>query len=169
MTLIVGLSAIVFFIAGYYMMNRIDEFLENSVENLTESLCYGYTENKKYKEGIILIYGKNNLTELVEAYCNSRKYIYESIEEVSHINTEKKYICLLALSYNDVDNLTISSIGFKVYSIANIFSLCNTKSNLKIYKEFNVNDVLLYDSGIDNIFNNIKGLVENAVKNQNKI
>ncbi|GEM_PF-3274031 len=167
MTLIVGLSTIVLFILGYYIMDHIDQFIQNNVGISNKNLCHEKVKDREEKNRI-LIYGKNELTELVEDYCNSQRYEYQQITDVCYIDPETKYRCLLALSYNDADNLTVSSIGFKIYSISNVTALCNNQENLKMYKEFSVHNVLLYDD-IDKVFGMIKGLVEDGNKNKNKI
>lgn len=76
---------------------------------------------------------------------------------------------MFALSYNDVDNLMISSIAFKVYSIPSVVALCNSQSHLKIYNEFRFDEVLLYNDNIDRLFNAIKGWIEDAVKDKVKV
>ena len=167
MTLTVCFSAIVFFILGYYLIDNIDKFIENKIDAPYENISYKKINDKGPEQNIILIYGKNELTKRVENYCESKKYIYESMKEINPINTDYRYICLFALSDNDTDNLTISSIAAKIYSIPNITALCNSQGNLKMYKEFSINNVLLYDGGIDKVFSIIKGLVEDAIKTEN--
>jgi hypothetical protein len=166
LTLIVVFFAIVFLLLGYYAMDKIDKFIENNVLTSNNYLSDEYADNKEVKQKVILIYGDNELTKLIEDYCNSQKYIYEAITDINYISTDYKYICLLALSYIDVDNLMISSIGLKVYSISQVITLCNSQSNLKIYNEFNFDKVLLHGDETDKLFNDIKGWLQDEVKDQ---
>jgi Trk K+ transport system NAD-binding subunit len=67
---------------------------------------------------------------------------------------------------DDEDNLMIASVGLKVYDIPHIIALCNSQNNLKLYKEFNFDKVLLNNNEMDELFNTVKGFVQNAVKNE---
>lgn len=166
MTFIVVFVAIVFLLLGYYAMDRIDKVLVNNVLSSNEYLSGDKTGNCGSKKKVILICGENELTKQIKAYCDSQEYIYEAITEFNNISAANKYICLLALSYNDADNLMIASVGLKVYSISNIIALCNSQNNLKLYNEFNFDKVLLYNEEMDKLFNIAKGFVQNAVKTE---
>ena len=166
MTFIVVFVAIVFLLLGYYAMDKIDKFLVSNTSVSNEYLSDKNTEIKEYKKKAILIYGDNELTNLAAAYCNSQAYIYETITEINHISNDYSYLCLLALSYNDVDNLMLGSVGLKIYGISHIISLCNSQSNLKLYNEFNFDKVLLYDNEVSNLFNIVKGFMQNAIKDE---
>ncbi|MCC5911726.1 MAG: hypothetical protein JJT76_14975 [Clostridiaceae bacterium] len=168
MTIIVALITIVFLLFGYYLMDRVDRFVEKYEQYANENLSDEYNDSGKMEEKVILIYGDSELTNRVKAYCRSQKYIYEDIADISNINTKLNYKCLFALSYNDVDNLMISSVAFKIYSIPSIIALCNNQSHLKIYNEFNFDEVLLYNDKIDRLLNSLKGWVEDAVKDKAK-
>ena len=167
MTFIAVLIAIVILLIGYYLMNQVDKFVESYAEY--EKCFYEGADNKEIKEKVVLIYGNNELTKLVESYCHSQKYICESITDINCISTVSNYRCLFALSYDDVDNLMISSVAFKVYSIPSVIALCNNQSNLKIYNEFRFDEVLLYNDNITVLFNTIKGWLEDAAKDKVKI
>lgn len=166
MTFLVVFVAIVFLLLGYYAMDKIDKYLVNNVFPSKEYLSDDHINNRELKQKVILIYGDNELTKLIKAYCNSREYIYEAITEFNNISTGNKYNCLLALSYNDVENLMISSVGLKVYGISHIIALCNSQNNLKLYSEFNFERVLLYNNEMDALFNIVKGFMQNVVKNE---
>lgn len=166
MTFIVVFVAIVFLLIGYYAMDKIDKYLAGNVISSNQYLSEEDINNKVSKRKVILIYGDNKLTNLIKAYCNSEKNIYEGITEFNNISTGNQYSCLLALSNNDADNLMIASVGLKVYSISHIITLCNSQNNLKLYNEFNFDKVLLFNSEMDELFNIVKGFVQNAIKNE---
>jgi Trk K+ transport system NAD-binding subunit len=147
-------------------MDKIDKFIVNNVSPPNEYLSYEDTNNKESNQKVILIYGDNELTKLIKAYLNSEIYIYEAITEFNNISSDNKYSCILALSYNDVDNMMIGSVGLKVYGISHIIALCNSQNNLKLYNEFNFDKVLLYDAEMDKLFNIVKGFVKNAIENE---
>ncbi|ABR49440.1 hypothetical protein Amet_3311 [Alkaliphilus metalliredigens QYMF] len=150
-------------------MDQVDTFVESHAQYANENLSDEYTNSREMKEKVILIYGDNELSNRVKAYCDLQNEMWEFITDINDINTESNYKCLLALSYNDVDNLMISSVAFKIYSIPSVIVLCNNQSHLKIYNEFNFDEVLLYSDNIDRLFSAIKGWVEDAVKDQAKI
>lgn len=154
---------------GYYAMVKVDKFIENNVEHSNGDLCDKYKDCRGMEEKLILIYGNNEITNLVKDYCDLQKYKYESIIDINSINSEVEYRCLFTLSYHDTDNLMVSSVGFKVYSIPSVIALCNNQNYLKIYKEFNFAKTLLYTYETDKLFNAIKELVEDAVKDKIKI
>ena len=166
MTFIVVFVAIAFLLLGYYAMDKIDKYLVSNAIPSNEYFSSLYIDNTEFKQKVILIYGFNEFTKLVIAYCNSKKYIYETITEFNDIDNGNKYSCLLALSNNDVDNLMIASVGRKVYGISHIITLCNSQNNLRMYNEFNFEKVLLYDDKMDDHLNIVKGFVQNAVKNE---
>lgn len=166
MTFIVVFIAIVFLLLGYYAMNELDKFLVNNISSSNEYLSDGHTEIEEDKKKVVLIYGDNELTKLVAAYCNSQIYIYQTITEINHISSNYKYRCLLALSFNDIENLMLASVGLKVYGISPIIALCNSQNNLKLYNELNIDNVVLNNDEIGELFNVVKGLVQNAIKNE---
>ncbi len=146
-------------------MDKLDKFLENELSLSNGFLSEEYSHNNSPSQKVILIFGDNKLTRRVKAYCNSQEYIFEEITEINQINSDYKYACLLALSNNDVDNLTISSIILKVYCISCIIALCNNQSNLKIYNEFNFEKVL-FNGEIDGLYDIAKEFIQNAIKNK---
>ncbi|MCR1898477.1 hypothetical protein NSA47_05665 [Irregularibacter muris] len=166
MTLIIVFFVIAFLLFGYYIMDRIDKFIESNFLIPDEYHPYQYLSDNEDKEIVILIYGDNALSKHVKNYCDSQKYLYENIIDIHYISKDYRYMYLLALSLNDVDNLMVSSIGLKVYGIPHIIILCNNKNNLKIYREFNFDKVLLYTDEIDKLLNIMKETIENAVKKE---
>lgn len=166
MTLIIIFSTIVFFIFGYLVMSNIDRFLDKNVQTVEDYFMdEGIIDNQEEHKSI-LIFGDNKITSLIKDYCDSQNYVFRVIEDINNIDKRYKYLSLFALSNNDADNLMLSSIGLKVYSIPHIITLCNSRDNLKIYNEFNFEKVIMYDDEIDKIYNDVKGLIENVTKNQ---
>jgi hypothetical protein len=158
---------IVFLLLGYYAMDKVDTFLvNNNSYPSNECLSDKYPATKETKPKVILIYGDNELAKLVKAYCNSENHIYEAITDFNDIGAEKKYLSLLALSYKDVDNLMMASVGLKIYGISHVIALCNSQNNLKLYNEFNFDKVILYKNEMDGLFNIVKEFVQNAIENE---
>ncbi|MPW27246.1 hypothetical protein GC105_15875 [Alkalibaculum sp. M08DMB] len=140
-------------------MSKIDMFIEDTI----------YTPNNSNKDNSsfndsILIYGDNSLTEQVIAYCESMKYEYKTIDDIQFISMDYKYSCLLALSYNDANNLITSSVATKVYSIINVIALCNYQNNMKIYNDLNFIEVILRKNDTNSHLSIIKESLQNAVK-----
>ncbi|SES63690.1 hypothetical protein SAMN05660297_00026 [Natronincola peptidivorans] len=164
-----ALIVIAFLLLGYYIMDKVDKFIENNIQHSNEYHNDEYTDPSLRKQKVLLIYGNNTLTNLVKKYCDSQKYMYESITDIHSIDTQAGYIYLFALSNKDADNLMVGSIGFKIYSIPNVISLCNNQKYLKIYNEFSFIKALPYNHDIDKLFNAIKGVIEDAVNDKAKI
>jgi len=144
-------------------MDKIDVFIENNFLLTKDNINEKSVGHREYDRSIILIYGHNELTNKVEGYCNTQKYMCEKITDINQINKNNRYGCLLALSNNDADNLMISSVGLKIYCISHVATLCNNKSNLKIYKEFNFDKIILGNNEIDEYFSILKKYIQNTV------
>lgn len=157
--LLVLLFAVAFILLGYFFMDKVDKFIEDGDIRLRDpykEYCNGY----KIHDNVILIYGKNDFSKLVIALCESKGYSYVAISESEQINKDLNYICLLALSYNDADNLMISSIGLKIYSIPKTVAMCNNKDYLKVYKEFPLERILLQEEGRQRLLGAIEEFLE---------
>lgn len=146
-------------------MDKVDKFLNGRTLTSNED-SNDFIEPKESKQKVILIQGDNELSQLAKEFCISQNYAYEAITEFKDISNNYQYSCLLALSYNDADNLMIGSVGLKVYCISHILTLCNSQRNMRMYSEFNFDQVLLYNEEIQKLFFNIKGFVHNAVKDE---
>lgn len=146
-------------------MDKIDKFLENDSFLSNDYVPQEYSDVNSSRQKVILIFGDNELTRRIKAYCNLQEFFFEEITEINQIKTDYQYACLLALSNSDVDNLTISSIAVKVYCISRIITLCNNQNNLKIYSEFNF-EKILFNREIDEIYDIAKEFIQNATKNK---
>lgn len=118
------------------------------------------------EEGKILIFGENELTHLIKEFCDYKSYSYKDIVDINNLNYNYKYLSLFALSDNDTDNLIISSIGNKVCAIPFTIAICNSIDNLKVYNQFNLEKVLLYDGQIDRMYSVVREMVEDVIKSQ---
>lgn len=166
MTLILVFCAIAFFVFGYKLMDNLDLFLENNFLSINEPRLDDI-DHESYNKSVILIYGSNDLVDLVKSYCNSKNYLYEVINELNEISKEQRYSCLLALSNKDVENLVIGSIGLKIYSIPHIITICNSQVNLKFFEEFNFSEVLLYTDETNKLFKILKGSIQSLAPRNN--
>ena len=166
MTLIIIFSTIVFFIFGFIVMVNIDKFIDKSVQPTKNYILDKDGLSDDAGQRSILIFGNNKITTVVKNYCKAHNYLFSIIEDINNIDKKYKYLTLFALSNNDADNLIISSVGLKVYSIPHIITICNSQENLRIYNEFNFDKVILYDEDIEKTYNVIKELVDNAIKIQ---
>lgn len=166
MTLIIIFSTIVFFIFGYVVMSNIDRFLDKNIQTTEDYFMDEGIIDKEEEQKNILIFGDNKISTLIKDYCEAQNYVFKVIADIDNIDKRYKYLSLFALSNNDADNLMLSSIGHKVYSIPHIITLCNSRDNLKVYNEFNFEKVIMYDDEIDVIYNEVKGLMDNATKNK---
>ncbi len=163
MFLLVLLSAIAFILLGYFLMNKVDRFIESEDFRIND-IYDEYRDCNGAYENVILIYGKNDLSNLVTALCNSKGYRYIAMAESNNINRELKYSCLLVLSHSDADNLMLSSIGLKVYSIPKVVALCNDQNYWKMYKEFKLHRILLQEEGNHKLLKDIEELLEEAAE-----
>lgn len=166
MTLILVFFIIVFFIFGFFVMDNIDKFIYKNIQTTEESFVKEVIVSNEKEFKNILIYGDNKIATIIKDYCKEQNYHFNVIKDINDIDKKNKYLSLLALSNSDTDNLIISSIGLKVYSIPHIITLCNNRDNLKVYSEFNFEKVIMYDDAINLVYEDVKGVMENAIKNQ---
>ena len=166
MTLIIFVATVAFCLFGYFIMDRIDKFLENNNFSVYDNTSQGLIYFDDDEEEKILIFGENELTNLIKEFCDDQNYPYKNIVDINNINYNYKYLSLLALSDNDTDNLTISSICKKVCSIQYTIAICNSISNLKFYNQLNLEKVLLYDEQLERMYIVIREMMENVIGNQ---
>ena len=148
-----------YIIFGYFVMNKIDIFIEKDVVGTTAD-CIG---KKSISKKNLLLFGNNELAKAVVKYCTDRGIEFRFIEYYNELDFGYEYSLLLALSNNDVDNLMISAIGKKVCSIPHIVSLCNNNENLKIYDSLDMEKVITLDNDIGYMFNLIKEVVDSEI------
>lgn len=165
MTLIIFVSTVAFILFGYFIMDRIDRFLKNNNNSVYDNISQGLIDFDD-EEGKILIFGDNELTNLIKEFCDAKSYSYKDIVDINNLNYNYKYLSLFALSDNDTDNLLISSIANKVCSIPYTIAICNSRDNLKVYSQFHLEKVLLYDEQVDKMYNFVREMMENVIKSQ---
>ncbi|MGB4311371.1 MAG: hypothetical protein ACOX0L_08015 [Natronincolaceae bacterium] len=159
MVLLIILAITGYIIFGYFIMNKIDIFIEKDVINTGTD----YVDKKSTGGKSLLLFGNNELAKSVVKYCNDKDIELKFIEYYNELDFGYEYSLLLALSNNDVDNLMISAIGKKVCSIPHIVSLCNNNENLKIYDGFDMEKVITLDNDIGYMFNLIKEVVDSEI------
>ena len=130
MTFLIVLAIAIYILFGYLIMNKIDIFLDKN--NNSSELDYFneilLDDEKQEKE--ILLFGDNNLTKSIGMYCRDKNIIPVFLTNHTELNFNRKYSLLLAISDNDTDNLTVSTIGRDICSIPHIASLCNKDETL---------------------------------------
>lgn len=165
MTLIIVLGTIVFFIAGYYVMDRIDRFLSNNVMDVKKDNYIN--DNGIWESSLseyILIFGDNELSSFIKNLCTENSIQYKSITKVNELDYRYKYSLLFALSDTDIDNLLISSVCTNICTVPFIVSLCNDRENIKVFKEYNLEKVIMKGDDINYSLNILKGMVNCATK-----
>lgn len=165
MTLIIVFGTIVFFIAGYYVMSRIDKFILN---NIIDIKANNYVDDIEITESslseYILIFGDNELANFLKNLCIENGIKYKGIAKVNELNHKYRYSILFALSDFDIDNILISSICTKICTVPHIVSLCNDRENIKVFNEYNLERVIVKDDDINYSLNVLKGMMNYATK-----
>lgn len=162
MALLVVFVAIIYIVFGYIVMKKIDLFLEklnSGTQDIDEM-------NDNKVQITILIFGNNDLTKSIAQYCCDKNIEFKYLEHYNELDFNCQYSLLLALSYNDIDNLTISAVGKKICYVAHTVSLCNDRENLRMYNDFGMYKIITLDRDISYTFNLIKELVDNETKEQ---
>lgn len=139
---------IIIFIYGIYVMNKVDLFL--SEENLEE---INTTD--------ILIYGCNEISVRVKTYLDSINVKYDLVDSNMVKGIDEKYRILLMLSSDDLDNLTVYSLGKKWGRIRTAIAVCNNVENKRIYDEYGIMNVDFKYGHSDQFLLMIKEKIEN--------
>lgn len=165
MNLIIVFFIIVYFILGYFVMNKIDNFIVDNIKPKEDYMVNKNNSEKDIKHKCILIFGDNQITDLIKCYCESKNYLYSITNDIWNIKKVYQYTSLFALSNSDLENLIVSSIGIEVYSIPYVISICNLPENLIIFNKLDIYEVIP-QKDIHEEYVILRGLIENAAKVQ---
>ncbi|WP_313344290.1 hypothetical protein [Sedimentibacter sp.] len=133
MNFVIIASIIAIFFINFYFIDEIFKIAEPPAEN-TDNICHKSFNNAK----TALISGDIDicyeLSELLKQH-NVSSIISNDREQLCH---PYPYDYLVVVYSSDLDNLTICSIGMKMFGINNVISICNKQYNKRIYEENNI-------------------------------
>lgn len=127
--LVLGIIVTAGALFGLYLMKGMDHFMDEQKQ---------YQE-KAVNQGFAVIFGKHKEAEII-AGCFERAGIKPILMETLYIDREWKNVeYMAAVSNSDIDNLTACNLFHKMYPTAQIYGLCNDKSDLKLYRQSHIN------------------------------
>ncbi|HCX62918.1 hypothetical protein [Sedimentibacter sp.] len=134
MNFIIIASIIAVFFINFYFIDEIFKIVELPAEN-TVDICQTKSFNNMRTA---LICGDIDI-------CHELSELLEQHNVSSIISNDKVQLChpypydyLIVVHSSDLDNLTICSIGMKIFGINNVISICNQQYNKRIYEENNI-------------------------------
>lgn len=164
MTFLIVLAIAIYILFGYLIMNKIDIFLDKNNDSSELDYFNEILLDDEKQEKEILLFGDNNLTKSIGRYCIDKNISLNFSKYYNELDFNRKYSLLLAISDNDTDNLTVSTIGRDICSIPHIASLCNKDENLKMYKDFGIDRIITLDNDLSYNINVLKELVDDENK-----
>ena len=120
--LILGFIAL-FIYFGYYVMTKLDKFLAEK----------GFAAEKDEIRPAAVIMGETALAKEIGGLLERDGIRVLRITEPFLIEQGQNLRYLFALSENDADNIVLYKIGFKVYGMEKMISLCNDSRNEGIF------------------------------------
>ncbi len=114
---------ILFICFGFYIMAKVDKFAVKVSK-----------ANEEYKAGpAAIVLGRSELAAQVGLLLEKNKYRVLYLTEPYLMEREQNFVSLFALSDNDSDNIVLYKIGYKLYGIENMISICNDSRNESIF------------------------------------
>lgn len=115
--------AALFIYFGYYIMAKLDKFLEEKMHMVEHDKAHP----------IAILFGKTELANQIDAILKINQINIIRITEPFLIEYNKNVQYLFALSENDADNIVLYKIGSKIYGIEKIISICNDNRNESMF------------------------------------
>lgn len=123
--LILGIIVIAGALYGFYLMKGLDCFMDE------EQKLHKAVRKREYA----VIFGKSKEVEQISAWFEQAG-IQPIYMETLYIDRDWKHVeYLAAVSNSDIDNLSACTLFRKMYPKAQIFSLCNEKANMRLYRQ----------------------------------
>lgn len=121
--LLLVMSFLILIIYLGYLISKLDAFLADE----------GFeTEDAKDSPTAIVLGTSELAKQVCELLENNMIHVLPTIEPFL-LEQELNFFYLFALSENDADNIILSKIGKKIYSIEKMISLCNDRRNECIF------------------------------------
>ncbi|GAA0801331.1 hypothetical protein DWX43_25625 [Clostridium sp. AF19-22AC] len=126
--LILGIIVTAGALYGLYLMKGIDRFIDDEKE----------LQKKAKKKQYAVIFGKSKEMEQVASWFEKAGIEPVFLESVYIDRAWQHVEYLAAVSDSDIDNLSACNLFRKMYPGAQIFSLCNEKMNMRLYRQSHV-------------------------------
>lgn len=133
--------AVLLYIYGMYLMNKIDRFLE--VNHRQEPVCPVCRDNA-------IVFGSGKAVKQICEILREHKVHPVCVKEVGFKREEGNIRYIITVSASDVDNLTMCRLAGKFYDLRGSYSICNEEENRHMYKRAAV-DVLTREEIIQKI------------------
>lgn len=127
--LILGIIVTAGMLYGLYLMRGIDHFLDEEKK----------LQKKDRKKEYAVIFGKSSDEEKIAAWFEKAGIRPIYLESIYIDKSWKQVNYLAAVSGSDIDNLSVCNLFRKMYPGTQMFSICNEKSNLKLYRQSHIN------------------------------
>ena len=127
--LILGIIVTAGMLYGLYLMRGIDNFMDEEKK----------LQKKDRKKEYAVIFGKSSEEEKIAGWFEKAGIRPIYLESIYIDKNWKKVNYLAAVSGSDIDNLSVCNLFHKMYPGVQIFSICNEKSNMKLYRQSHIN------------------------------
>ncbi len=108
---------------GFYIMAKVDKFAAKVGK-----------ANEEFKVGpTAIVLGRSELAEQVCLLLESKTSRVLRLTEPYLMEREQNFVSLFALSDNDTDNIVLYKIGYRLYGIEQMISICNDSGNESIF------------------------------------
>lgn len=126
--LILGIIVTAGALYGLYLMKGLDRFMDE--EHNLHKAC----RKKEYA----VVFGRGKEVEQISSWFKQAG-IQPIFMETIYIDRDWKHVeYLAAISNSDIDNLSVCTLFRKMYPKAQIFSLCNEKANMRLYRHAHI-------------------------------
>lgn len=110
-----------------YLVSRFDSFVES-----------GGFVNANGSSAQVLVVGDTELAKQIVDALRANDITTALMTQPHLFKDELTFDCLVALFENDVDNILTCRIGYQVYSVEHIISLCNDRKTEWSFKRENI-------------------------------
>ena len=153
MNIVLIILLIIYIILGFFIMKRLDKYLEKSKDKKEKT-------NEVYYDDKILILGSSNLAYELINLCVELKLNYQHIKTINDGYTiNDNFNGYFALSNDDFENLILCNLISNVSKNKKILSISNDNKNIFLYEKSSVN--LIQN------FLEIKSFINEVFKNEN--
>ncbi len=139
---IILLSVIILFFFGYFIMDRLDNFLASSH-------CFPEAKNivsKIQESHDTLVFGKPDTSIDIYKILEKEKIRFDKAENINELNQSHPYKYLFAVDKADLENIMICSLCERLKSGVNKIAILNNPENKNVYEKYHI--PFLYVNGI---------------------
>lgn len=138
---IILISVLVLLFSGYFIMNRLDNFLASSH-------CFPEVKNivQEKHDCDTLVFGKPDITIDIYRLLEKEKILFDKAETINEFNQSHPYKYLFAADKTDLENIMICSLCERLKCGVKKIAILNNLENRKVYEKYHI--PFLYVNGI---------------------